>query len=554
MNQLIAGVLALLVCGYSCASSAATLVHNIHGYTMDDGRRVDFIGLEFEHGKVTRLHLQPETIALSAADERIDGQGATLLPGLIDAHGHVTSHGRSLGAVDLVGSPSEEDSAARVARFIGGHAVSNWVLGRGWNQVIWPTNRFPDRRTLDAVSGEKAVALNRIDGHAMWVNSSALALAGIDDDTPDPAGGQIIRDPDGRATGVLIDNAMDLVVAVIPPLTDGEMKRYTVTALADLASYGLTSVHDAGIKAQEVRAYRALRAEHRMPVRVYAMLDILDPANDTYLRQGPILDPEGLLVVRSVKISADGALGSRGAALFAEYSDRPGHRGLLLLSDEQLETYMSRAMASGFQVNIHAIGDLANARVLDYYEKLIKRHDAGKLRHRIEHAQVLRLEDIPRFARIGIVASVQPTHATSDKNMAADRLGQQRLAGAYAWNKLMASGARLAGGSDFPVEPPNPFFGLHAAVTRQSRDNEPPGGWLPAEKLSREKALSLFTEDAAWAAHQDRVLGRLLPGYAADFILVRDDYFEVPEQDIWKNKVLATYVGGENVFRAVEAD
>jgi hypothetical protein len=274
----------------------------------------------------------------------------------------------------------------------------------------------------------------------------------------------------------------------------------------------------------------------------------MDPANDVYLREGPLIDPENMLVIRSVKISADGALGSRGAALFEDYSDQPGQKGLLLVNDEQLDTHMSRAMAAGYQVNIHAIGDLANARVLDYYEQMIKRYNNGDLRHRNEHSQIIRPEDINRFAEIGVVASIQPTHATSDKNMAGDRLGQKRLAGAYAWKKLLDSGARLAGGSDFPVESPNPFFGLHAAVTRQGQDNQPPGGWLPEEKLTRDQSLSLFTENAAWAAHQENVIGRLLPGYAADFILVRDDYFTVPEQDIWKNEVLATYVAGRKVY------
>lgn len=549
MNRTISCAFAMII---SCTSSAATLVHNIHGYTMDRGQRIDFIGLEFDQGKVTRLHMQPDTIALSTADERIDGKGATLLPGLIDAHGHVSNYGRLLSSINLAGSPSEEDSVKQVTQFIGSHAERDWILGRGWNQVIWPSNSFPDRRALDAVSGDKLVALKRIDGHALWVNSNTLALAGIDADTADPDGGQIIRDAQGRATGVLIDNAMDLVWAVLPPQTDSQTQSYAFSALENLAGFGLTSVHDARVSSQEVRAYQALRREHRMPIRVYGMLDVLDPANDSYLRQGPILDPEDLLVIRSVKISADGALGSRGAALFADYSDQPGQKGLLLLSDEQLKHHISRAMAAGFQVNTHAIGDLANARVLDYYEQLIKRYDARDLRHRDEHSQIMRLEDIPRFAEIGVIASIQPTHATSDKNMAGDRLGQQRLAAAYAWKQLLDAGARLAGGSDFPVESPNPFFGLHAAVTRQSHDNEPPGGWLPAEKLTREQSLSLFTEDAAWAAHQEKVLGRLLPGYAADFILVRDDYFEVPEEDIWKNRVLATYVAGNRVFEYVD--
>jgi len=511
---------------------------------MNDGERLEFIALEYDQGKVTHLHSDASSVAASHAKTRIDGKGATLLPGLIDAHGHITSHGRALSAVDLVGSPSEADAAARVAVFIKTHADKEWITGRGWNQVLWPVKEFPNRTSLDAVSNDKIIALGRIDGHALWVNSAALKLAGIDDDTADPDGGEILRDSDGHATGILIDNAMTLVGQAMPPVLDKDMQEYALVAMRDLASEGLTSVHDAGITAQEVRAFQALRRVNNMPIRVYAMLDITDPANAKYLREGPLIDPEDMLVIRSIKISADGALGSRGAALFADYSDQPGQRGLLLTTDEQLDRYISSAMAAGFQVNTHAIGDLANARVLDYYETMIKRYDTRDLRHRNEHAQIIRPQDIPRFAEIGVIASIQPTHATSDKNMAGDRLGKERLAGAYAWKKLIDSGANVAGGSDFPVEYANPFFGLHAAVTRQSQDNQPPGGWMPEEKLTREQALSLFTENAAWAAHQENVIGKLLPGYAADFILVRDNYFTIPQQDIWKNKVIATYVNG----------
>jgi predicted amidohydrolase YtcJ len=545
---MIRALLGLLGSSLVMAAQASTLVYNVHGYTMDDGKRLDFVALEYEQGKVTHLHTDANGVNNSAAKTRVDGKGATLLPGLIDAHGHITSHGKALSRVDLVGSPSEKDAVATVAEFIQAHPEKEWILGRGWNQVLWPVKEFPSHTSLDAVSGDKVIALRRIDGHAMWVNSKALQQAGINDSTADPAGGQILRDADGHATGILIDHAMNLVKQVMPPVLDKDMQEFALTAMRDLASEGLTSVHDAGISAQEVQAFQALRRVNNMPIRVYAMLKVSDPANAKYLREGPLIDPEDMLVIRSVKISADGALGSRGAALFADYTDQPGQRGLLLTTDEQLDQYISSAMAAGFQVNTHAIGDLANARLLDYYEQMIKRYDTRDLRHRNEHAQIIRVQDIPRFAEIGVIASIQPTHATSDKNMARDRLGDERLAGAYAWKKLIDSGANVAGGSDFPVEYANPFFGLHAAVTRQSQDNQPPGGWLPGEKLTREQALSLFTENAAWAAHQENVIGKLLPGYAADFILVRDNYFTIPAEDIWKNQVISTYVNGAKVF------
>jgi predicted amidohydrolase YtcJ len=530
-------------------ADAATLIHNVRGYTMNAGQRVEFAALEFDAGRITRVYRTGDPLSRSTAETRIDAGGATLLPGLIDAHGHVSSYGRALSAVDLVGSESEADAASRVQSFIEAHPGQEWITGRGWNQVLWPAKQFPDRKTLDAVSGKHPVALQRIDGHAMWANSEALRQAGIGADTPDPDGGQIIRDADGRATGVLIDNAMNMVFRILPPITDARMADFQLTALENLASTGLTSVHDAGITAQEVRGFQALRRENRLPIRVYAMLDVQDAANDAYLREGPLIDPKRMLDIRSVKISADGALGSRGAALFEDYSDEPGQRGLLLVSEEQLDHHMERAMRADFQVNIHAIGDLANARVLDFFEQLVKRYDNAHLRHRDEHSQIIRPSDIQRFAELGVIASIQPIHATSDKNMAGDRLGEERLAGAYAWKSLLDSGASLAGGSDFPVEPANPFFGLHAAVTRQGRDDQPPGGWLPDQKLSREQALSLFTEGAAYAAHQESVIGRLEPGYAADFILVKDDYFAVPAEDIWKNVVLETWVAGQRVYK-----
>ncbi len=532
---------------------AATLVHNVRGYTMDDGKLLRFAALEFDGGKVTMLYPDADSAAASKAAQRIDGAGATLLPGLIDAHGHVSSLGRALNAVDLVGAVSEQEAVQRVSEFANRNPGEGWLLGRGWNQVLWPGKAFPALAALDRVTGDRPAALNRVDGHAMWVNSAALRAAGIDDSTPDPDGGQIIRDAQGHATGVLIDNAMLRVEQSIPADSDAQNAAILLQAMQALAAEGLTSVHDAFTTPQDVRSLQSLSKQGKMPMRFYAMLDVLNPDNDLYLKQGPIIDPEHKLDIRAVKISSDGALGSRGAALFEDYSDAPGQRGLLLLNDEQLEHHIQRAMKAGYQVNTHAIGDRANDRVLDYYERLIKQEDSRALRHRIEHAQVLRVADIPRLAKAGIIASIQPTHATSDKNMAGDRLGEARLAGAYAWKQLMASGARMAGGSDFPVEPANPFFGLHAAITRQSHDDQPPGGWLPKEKLSREVGLSLFTEFAAYAAHQEKVIGRLLPGYFADFILVRDDYFESPEQDIWKNQVLGTWVAGEQVYAAEPA-
>ena len=542
-------IAACLCATLSATATGATLIHNINGYTLSDGDLQRFTAIEFEGEKINALYADDQALPKNNTSKRIDGKGATLLPGLIDAHGHVGGYGEALSAARLVGAESQSSAAEKVAAFAA-TSDSPWIFGRGWNQVLWPDRQFPSKQSLDEVSTLRPIALDRIDGHALWVNSKALELAGIDASTPDPEGGQILRDSAGQPTGVLVDNAMNAVKAVFPKVTDERKAAYLRTALSRLASFGLTSTHDARVDAQTVRAYQLLATDQDLPIRVYGMLDVLDPKNDPYLQKGPIIDSRHMLDIRSVKISADGALGSRGAALAADYSDQPGQKGLLLLSDQTLKHHISRAMAAGYQVNTHAIGDLANTRVLDFYESLIKEHDSAALRHRVEHSQILRVEDIPRFKQMGVIASIQPTHATSDKNMAGNRLGEQRLVGAYAWKSLLKAGTKMAGGSDFPVEHPNPFYGLHAAVTRQSQDDKPVGGWLPEQKISREQALSLFTEGAAYAAHQETVIGRLAPGYYADFILVEQDYFAMPEKAIWESKVLETWVAGKRVYAA----
>ena len=542
-------IAACLCATLSATATGATLIHNINGYTLSDGDLQRFTAIEFEGEKINALYADDQALPQNNTSKRIDGKGATLLPGLIDAHGHVGGYGEALSAARLVGAESQSSAAEKVAAFAA-TSDSPWIFGRGWNQVLWPDRQFPSKQSLDEVSTLRPIALDRIDGHALWVNSKALELAGIDASTPDPEGGQILRDSAGQPTGVLVDNAMNAVKAVFPKVTDERKAAYLRTALSRLASFGLTSTHDARVDAQTVRAYQLLATDQDLPIRVYGMLDVLDPKNDPYLQKGPIIDSRHMLDIRSVKISADGALGSRGAALAADYSDQPGQKGLLLLSDQTLKHHISRAMAAGYQVNTHAIGDLANTRVLDFYESLIKEHDSAALRHRVEHSQILRVEDIPRFKQMGVIASIQPTHATSDKNMAGNRLGEQRLVGAYAWKSLLKAGTKMAGGSDFPVEHPNPFYGLHAAVTRQSQDDKPVGGWLPEQKISREQALSLFTEGAAYAAHQETVIGRLAPGYYADFILVEQDYFAMPEKAIWESKVLETWVAGKRVYAA----
>ncbi|MBB1438959.1 amidohydrolase [Shewanella sp. SG41-4] len=525
-----------------------TLVHHVNGYTLVDGKLQTFNAIQFTDDKIDRLFTLNQALPSATDITSIDGKGKTLLPGLIDAHGHVLGYGLSLLTADLTNTSSEQQAVERAQAFSKNNPTDGWLMGRGWNQELWDSKQFPTKESLDKAFKANPVSFGRVDGHAIWVNSKALALAGISSTTVAPEGGEIVKDEQGNPTGVLIDNAMNLVFNIVPDLNQQQLQSTLTLAMDSLASYGLTSVHDAGINIDNIKAYQQLAANNAMSVRVNGMLSVEDPRFTSILKQGHITTADNMFKVDSVKISADGALGSRGAALIKEYSDQPGHKGLMLYSDDQLGKLILQSMKAGFQVNTHAIGDNANQVVLDKYQTAIAATDSKALRHRIEHAQILDLADIPRFSKLGVIASIQATHATSDKNMAENRLGKARLAGAYAWRKLLNANAVIANGSDFPIESPNPFFGLHASVTRQDHVNQPLDGWLATEKLSRIEALKSFTIDAAYAGHQEQLLGSLEPGKKADFILVEDDYFTIDPQQIWQNKVIATWVNGRKVF------
>lgn len=545
MKRIISFILIFFV--HLSSFSQTTLLKNINGYTLNKvGQLVQFSAIQFTDDKVDQLftstNMQPkEGIKI------INGQGNTLLPGLIDAHGHVLSYGLSLMQVNLNGVLSEEKAVQRAIEFHQENKDSQWLLGRGWNQVLWENKQYPQAVSLDEYFKNTPIWFKRVDGHAGWANSKAMQLAGINNTSVSPDGGEIIRDDKGNPTGIFIDNAMNLITDIIPETSSQEMKLALVKAMKTLAKVGLTSVHDAGISNTNIEAYKALAAENNMPIRVNAMIDINDKNLNALLQQGHFETPDNKFIINSVKISADGALGSRGAALIHEYSDLANHKGLLLYNQQTLALLMKTAMEAGFQVNTHAIGDHANKIVLDLYEKYITTKEIKQLRHRIEHAQILRLQDIPRFAELGVIASMQATHATSDKNMALDRLGEKRILGAYAWQKLNKANAIIAGGSDFPIESANPFFGLHASVTRQDHQNQPEAGWLPDDSLSLAQALKTFTVNAAFAAHQEDIIGILSKDKKADFILIDQDIFKVKSTEIWKTNVLQTWVDGRKV-------
>ncbi|QOL24501.1 amidohydrolase [Thalassotalea sp. LPB0316] len=545
MKKICLTTLALLP---SLAIAQTQIIYNVNGYTPLGDKIASFNAVAFEGDKITKVYQDGETVPKSDKVKLIDGQGKTLLPGLIDAHGHVLGYGLGISRVNLMGIESEQAAVEKIKRFSQENNSQGWILGRGWNQVIWPSNSFPTKASLDKAFPDQAVWLKRVDGHAGWANSKALALSGITKATKSPDGGEIIKDQFGEPTGVFIDNAMYLIDQAIAPLTIEQEAKVLKKAMQSLAEQGLTSVHDAGISNQTIAAYQLLAKNDEMPIRIYAMADATDKAFDKTLANGIVTDNQQSFVLRSVKISADGALGSRGAALHKSYSDKENHHGLLLHKPKELSALIDKSMQAGFQVNTHAIGDKANTLVLDNYEVLIAKHQSKALRHRVEHAQILLLEDIPRFAELGVIPSMQATHATSDKNMAQDRLGKDRLAGAYAWRKLLSTGVKIANGSDFPVEYANPFFGLHAAVTRQDHNNQPLGGWLEKEKMTRAEALRSFSIDAAYAGHQETALGSIEVGKMADFILVDKDFFNADETTLWQTKVLKTWVGGKQVY------
>lgn len=534
----------------SASAIAETALHNVHGYTSSADGIVEFTVLVFDDdGRVVATG-DDAVLARYPDTARIDGEGRTVLPGLIDAHAHVYGYGLLKNNLDLAGTPSVDDAVARIAAYAESKPHRRWILGRGWNQVLWPVREFPTAAQIDRVVADRPVWLRRIDGHAGWANSETLKIAGIDNNTPDPVGGKIIRDDNGRATGILVDRAMDLVEKHVPPPQKSDVRAAIRSAIDALLAEGMTGVHDAGIDTMSAEVYLSMADDGDLGMRIYAMIggagDVLDAIAEPIHAYG-----NDRLEISSVKLYADGALGSRGAAMIEPYSDDPENRGLPFWTQSELDAMVAKANGMGFQVGIHAIGDLGNRMALDAFRR-VQGGEPSPLRNRIEHSQIVTLEDIPRFAELGVIASMQATHATSDKNMAEDRIGPDRILGGYAWRRMLDAGVVLANGSDFPVELSNPFHGLYASVTRQGLDGEPDGGWYADQSLSRAEALHSFTLAAAYAARQEDRLGSLEPGKWADFIIIDRDYFTIPAAEIDDIVVLETWVGGRRAYQRQE--
>lgn len=519
----------------------------------------DIYTMDAENARATAVAIRGQHIIAVGSDETIarhvgkgtrivDLQGRTLTPGLSDAHCHLYGLGKSLESVNLRDVKSADAAAQLVFEASKTLEPGEWATGRGWDQNLWEGQNFPNKATLDAVLPKRPVALRRVDGHALWANSAALALAGVDSTTTDPAGGTIERDAKGNPTGVFIDNAMSLVERKLPKPSDTVIKRRILAAAKVATSVGITSVHEMGISDSVVSVYRGLASEGRLPLRVYALLaGDADVVASLHTRV-PEVDRDGtqFFVLRAIKLFADGALGSRGAAMLAPYSDDPENSGLWITSPEELNASAVAVANAGWQLGVHAIGDAANRAVLDAFEAANSAVPDTELRFRVEHAQILAAEDIPRFAKLGVIASMQPTHATSDMPWAEKRIGAERIAGAYVWRSILDSGAHLAAGSDFPVERVAPLLGVYAAVTREDADGTPAGGWLPEQRMTLEEAMRAFTAEAAYAAFVEDYRGILKPGFVAD-LTVFDRKLQ-PDATLLQTEVDMTVVGGAVMF------
>jgi predicted amidohydrolase YtcJ len=528
----------------STSAIADTLVTNVNGMQVGaDGELQHFSGLLIgKDGKVKSVLTGPPPPM--TFDQTIDGHGQTLLPGLIDGHGHVEDLGFYALRLDVTGTQSLAELQQRLRDYAAAHRDTKWILGGGWNQELWPEKRFPTSADLDAAVSDRPVVLERVDGHAVVANSAAMKAAGVTAATQAPPSGEI-------HDGVFVDNAESLVNKAIPKPTTAEMDRALAKSQEILLGYGVTSVGAMSVSVADWNTFRRAGAVGKLNVRLISYLSGTESMSAVPKPTGWLYGDH--LRAVGIKLFADGALGSRGAWLKQPYADKPESRGLQFHSDAEMLSLADTAAAHGFQVATHAIGDAANAQIIAVYEQLSKKY-GGDRRWRIEHFQIVDPADIPHLAPAGIIASMQPTHQTSDRLMAEARLGPNRLAGAYAWQSVLKSGAKLAFGTDFPVESPNPFPGLAAGISRQDMSGQPPGGWIPSERVSFAEDLYAYTRGSAYAGFADDRIGALEPGKWADFILVDRDPTAVDPQALARTEVLETWVGGKKVWaRAASA-
>jgi predicted amidohydrolase YtcJ len=533
------------------AEPASLIIHRARVYT-GDATRPQADAIAARGNRIVFVGSSDDALRLRGSATRvIDAGGATLVPGIQDAHGHFTNLGASLQILQLRGTTSYEQIVEMVRARAKTARPGEWIQGRSWDQNDWAVKDWPSHAPLSDAAPNNPVYLTRVDGHAALVNRSALNAARIARATPDPEGGRIIRDERGEPAGVLIDAAQNLVAAKIPPVSTAQLEEQILLADAETRKLGLTMVHDAGTTPAVVDVYKRLIDAGKLKTRLYVMLRGPLSTLEPEFKKGPLINyADHRLSVRAIKIQADGALGSRGAALLEPYSDEPTTTGLMTTRPDELYAQTLAASRAGFQTCIHAIGDRANRVVLDTFERVQAEVGGSRnLRMRDEHAQILDAADIPRFAKLNVIASMQATHATSDMPWVPARIGAERAQeGAYVWQRLIKSGVVLANGSDFPVEEPNPMLGFYAALTRQDPSGQPPGGWMPEERLAREEMLKSFTWNAAYAAHAETDLGSLEVGKLADMVLLDKNVMTIDPSEILTTRPVLTVVGGEIVY------
>jgi predicted amidohydrolase YtcJ len=551
-TRALAAALAVLSLGQA-DNTPDLIVRNARIYTVDANRSIAE-AIAVRGDRIVRVGTNSEVLGRRGPSTFVvDAGGATIVPGLHDAHAHFTGLGASMQSIDLRGTTSYEQVVSAVRQRAAAARPGEWIVGRGWDQNDWPGTEWPTHDLLSAASANNPVYLTRVDGHAGLANRRAMDAAGLNAGTADPPGGRVIRGSGGQPSGVLIDTAQSLVASKIPPVSDAQLEEQILLADREMRRLGLTTVHDAGTDGRTVDAYKRLIDAGRLKTRLYVMLRGSLPTLQSFFARGPMADyGNHRLAVRAIKVVADGALGSRGAAMLEPYSDEPATSGLLTTPPDEVYAQTLAASKAGFQTAIHAIGDRGNRVAMDTFERVQREVPGARaLRMRNEHAQILDRAEIPRFASLNVIASMQPTHATSDMPWVPARIGRERMEeGAYVWRKLIASGATIAAGSDFPVELPNPMLGFYAAITRQDPSGRPSMGWMPEERMSRDETLASFTRHAAFAAHAETVMGSLESGNLADFVVLSKDIMRVAAPEILTTTVRMTIIGGEIVYSA----
>lgn len=532
------------------ASAPADLILvNGRVYTVDDSRPM-VSAFAVKAGRIVFAGSDREVRSLAGPRTRVvDAGGGTVIPGMVDAHAHLLGLGTSLRNVALAGSKTYDEVIARVAERAKTAKPGEWIFGRGWDQNLWPDKKFPTHEALTRAFPNNPVVLTRIDGHALVANGMAMRAAGISSATRDPDGGRIERMADGSPAGVFVDNAQGLVTRAEPNETSAQTREAILAAVAEANKWGLVGIHDAGASKRTIDIYESLARAGKFNLRNYVMVsgDSADIAH--YFAIGPrsaLYD--GHIWVRMLKLYSDGALGSRGAALLAPYADDHANTGLLVTPPAEIQRIATAALRRGFQVGVHAIGDRGNRVVLDAYDAALKAVPTADHRFRIEHAQVISPQDIPRFATLGVIPSMQASHQTSDMRWAEVRVGPDRIKGAYAWRSLLNTGVIIPNGSDFPVEEVNPLISFHSAVSRQDPSNWPPGGWYPDQVMTRSEALKSMTIWPAYAGFQEKLMGSISPGKYADFVILDQDIMTIPASEILSTRVMSTWIGGKSVY------